>query len=125
MAQQLDIEGGSASNQHLEFDFIRTEGHGYLKVSHDLIRRICHHAGEISKYSGMDNEYVYLEEDSDATMFLSFAQTKGYTWKIWDCYDPTFRTTHNYDASKITPFGLMLTKQPVAKQGDFFKPELF
>jgi hypothetical protein len=60
-------------------EFIPTAGHGYLRV-----RRIDVWNLDVrpSAYSPMDAYDVYLEEDADATTFLSEAQAKGFTVKI-------------------------------------------
>lgn len=49
--------------------FISDPGHAWLRVSlKELFESGVAH--KISRYSYLENEYVYLEEDCDATIFL-------------------------------------------------------
>lgn len=50
-------------------------GHAWLQVGWDLINDLGWK--KISQYSYHDDEYVYLEEDSDAPRFLDFLDSKG------------------------------------------------
>ena len=50
-------------------------GHAWLQVGWSLIEELGWN--NVSKYSYHDDEYVYLEEDSDAPKFLNFLESKG------------------------------------------------
>lgn len=52
------------------FKFIRDPGHGWLRVPHKVIRDMGFKASRFSRYSYVDNDYMYLEEDLDAGVFL-------------------------------------------------------
>jgi hypothetical protein len=49
------------------FTFYHDPGHGWLAAPHSLLAEL---QVEISSYSYMDGEYVYLEEDEDAARFI-------------------------------------------------------
>lgn len=51
------------------YTYIQTPTHRYLSVSIKEVKRL-NLVNKISKYSYMDSERVYLEEDSDASLFI-------------------------------------------------------
>ena len=57
------------------FTWVSDPGHAWLQVEADLINDL--QWTNISKYSYHDDEYVYLEEDSDAPKFLESLYAKG------------------------------------------------
>ena len=57
------------------FTWVSDPGHAWLQVEADLINDL--QWTNVSKYSYYDDEYVYLEEDSDAPKFLKFLYAKG------------------------------------------------
>jgi len=58
------------------FEWVSDPGHAWLRVHRDLINELGW--TQISQYSYHDNnEWVYLEEDSDATKFIEFLDSKG------------------------------------------------
>ena len=58
------------------FVWFSDPGHAWLRVHRDLINELGW--TQISQYSYHDNnEWVYLEEDSDATKFIEFLDSKG------------------------------------------------
>ncbi len=66
----------------LVFNFHSDPGHGWLAVKKNLIRELGL-VSEISKYSYMQGQSVYLEEDSDATKFLKrFQEVFGITARV-------------------------------------------
>lgn len=73
-------------------------GHGYLSVSKKDFLLICEKT-DISGFSGMDFTRVYLEEDSDASIFLDKAKKLGYIVNIKSGYNLKFKITHNYSAN--------------------------
>lgn len=77
---------------------IDTGGHGYLSVSKKDILLVGMDPTEISGYSGMDFNRVYLEEDSDATLFVKKATEKGIHVDVKQGYNLKFSNHHNYNA---------------------------
>ncbi len=63
----------------LSLTFYYDTGHAWLGVPRKLLKQLGI-AEKISEYSYQENKTVYLEEDCDATLFLSAARHKG--WKI-------------------------------------------
>lgn len=72
--------------------------HGYLSVSKKDFLLVCEKT-DISGFSGMDFTRVYLEEDSDASLFIEKAKALGYTVKVKSGYNPNFKISHNYSAN--------------------------
>ncbi len=58
----------------MRFKFITDPGHGWLRVPHKVIRDMGLTAKSFSRYSYVDNDYMYLEEDLDAGVFLQTYQ---------------------------------------------------
>jgi hypothetical protein len=58
----------------MRFKFITDPGHGWLRVPHKVIRDMGLTAKSFSRYSYVDNDYMYLEEDCDAGVFLQAYQ---------------------------------------------------
>jgi hypothetical protein len=77
---------------------IDTGGHGYLSVSKKDILLVGMDPAEISGYSGMDFNRVYLEEDSDATLFMNKAEEKGIRVIVKGGYNLSFSNHHNYNS---------------------------
>jgi hypothetical protein len=74
-------------------------GHGYLSVSKKDILLVYNDAEikEISGYSGMDWNRVYLEEDMDASNFIAKCKEKNITLEIKSGYNLSFKISHNYN----------------------------
>lgn len=53
------------------FYFFADAGHGWLRVTDDDIAAVGLHRGQFSRYSYSDGPRLYLEEDMDASLFLS------------------------------------------------------
>jgi hypothetical protein len=81
------------------FTLIDTGGHGYLSVSKADIRKYGFDHTKISGFSGHDFNRVYLEEDCDATAFLSHLDAIGVKYTVKNGYNLKFRITHNYNAA--------------------------
>lgn len=58
----------------MRFKFICDPGHGWLRVPHKVIRDVGLSSKSFSRYSYVDNDYMYLEEDCDAGVFLQAYQ---------------------------------------------------
>lgn len=80
-----------------KFIFISTPSHGYLKVSKAYLREIGYDIGIISEYSGMNKDYVLLEEDEDATHFINFLENKGISHSLTERYVRNIKYTHCFD----------------------------
>ena len=55
-------------------------GHAWLQVGWDLINDL--RWTNVSKYSYYDDEFVYLEEDSDAPKFLEFLNSRNLGFEL-------------------------------------------
>ena len=58
-----------------KFDVYCDSGHGWLKVKKNLLD-VLGIADRISHFSYMRNEYAYLEEDCDASIFVGAYEEK-------------------------------------------------
>lgn len=74
------------------FTFIRDPGHGWLRVPHEVIRSMGFKASRFSRYSYVDDDYMYLEEDCDAGIFLQAYQI--ITGSDAECTIKEFRYTN-------------------------------
>jgi hypothetical protein len=80
----------------LKITHIDNGGHGYYSVSKELIQKL-NLKNEISGFSGMDKNRVYLEEDCDATKFFNKLRESAIEYEIKSSYNLNFRKSHNYD----------------------------
>jgi hypothetical protein len=81
--------------------FYETPSHGYLAVATNIIRDLGI-ADKISGFSGINNGYVYLEEDCDCPMFIDSCKANGIQINLTAHYiGHKFFPTHNYHASKV------------------------
>ncbi len=80
----------------LKITHIDNGGHGYYSVSKELIKEL-NFQNEISGFSGMDKNRVYLEEDCDANKFFKKLDELGLKYEIKESYNLNFRKSHNYD----------------------------
>ena len=62
-----------------KFVFHSDPGHGWLQVPKELVKKLGFRKA-ISPYSYQDKEYLYLEEDCDASLF-----EKAYTERFGNC----------------------------------------
>ena len=62
----------------MPYIFFSDPGHGWLRVKKTEIEPI---KDKISPYSYMNGEYVYLEEDCDAPIFLTHKFGKDFKYK--------------------------------------------
>ena len=79
-----------------KFDFICDPGHGWIKVPFVLLETLGI-VDQISNCSYQRKDFVYLEEDCDASVFVS-AYEKHYG------FCPTFRRKHSNKQSKIRSY---------------------
>jgi len=75
---------------------IDTGGHGYLSVSKKDFLLICE-PKDISGYSGHNLTRIFLEEDSDASLFMTKSEQKGFRIIVKDGYNLGFKIHHNYN----------------------------
>tara|TARA_B110000014_G_scaffold211971_1_gene164281 strand:- start:90 stop:479 length:390 start_codon:yes stop_codon:yes gene_type:complete len=66
-------------------------------VSKAYLRKIGYDIGIISEYSGMNKDYVLLEEDEDATHFINFLKNKGISHSLQERYVRTVKYTHCFN----------------------------
>jgi hypothetical protein len=57
-------------------NFISDDGHGWLQVPRTLVARVHMLPSDFSEYSYCDAEYLYLEEDCDAGLFMDAAKAR-------------------------------------------------
>ena len=81
------------------FDFYSDPGHGWLRVPRALIKTLgIEH--EISNYSYKRREHAYLEEDSDARLFLTkYLQLTGKSARLnhhWTNKQSKIRSYQDY-----------------------------
>lgn len=75
----------------MTYEFIEDAGHGWLKVPLNECKGL-----DISRYSYMDSNFAYLEEDCD---FSRFADSKG--WNSWADIEPHIRKVNHGNRSRI------------------------
>lgn len=78
------------------FTHFDTESHGYLSVSKKDILKYGINPEEISQFSGMTFNRVYLEEDCDMNIFLKKLDDLGIQYKIRWKHNKNFSIHHNY-----------------------------
>ena len=72
------FSGQEILNKSLTFNLYCDPGHGWLKVPRKTIEKyVPEILSEISKYSYMKGNDVFLEEDCDLGLFIRAANTKG------------------------------------------------
>jgi len=76
----------------MKFDFYEDPGHGWAKVPLKLIEKL-NLEKDISPFSYIRGDYVYLEEDGDLSKFVVSMKLKGKTTE--------FRMHHTNRSSKI------------------------
>jgi hypothetical protein len=62
----------------MKYDFISDPGHGWLKVKRSELR-ILGIDQQITPFSYQRGEYVYLEEDGDAALFVKTKRKRNQT----------------------------------------------
>jgi len=81
----------------MNLEFFHTPGHGYLKVSKkNIAEQLPEIIEKISKCSGQDLEYLYLEEDIDFAVFLRATEAKEIDVNIINSHIEEFDIVHNY-----------------------------
>lgn len=84
------------------FDFYSDAAHGWLKVNKKLLKDL-NIADKITSYSYMKNDYAYLEEDCDASLFIKAYQEK---------YNVKLRFNEHYsERSKIRTYDYYRTDE--------------
>ena len=85
------------------FNYYHDAGHGWLKVPLSLIEHL-EISKDISNYSYVKNGYVYLEEDSDASIFIEAYRNLYDMPKIIENYDgdeSIIRDYRSYNAKGV------------------------
>lgn len=91
-----------------KFTFISDPGHGWLKVPFSLIEKLGI-VDHITRYSYQRYEFVYLEEDCDAPLFLE-AYKKHYGFspvafrEQFSNKNSKIRSYYPYDKTKASSF---------------------
>lgn len=83
----------------LSLRFTHDAGHGWLRVERQHLIALGL-AGAITQYSYQRGEFVFLEEDCDATLFVATARAAGWqvTWTERHCERSSIRTYDRYTA---------------------------
>lgn len=88
----------------MKFEFIDTPSHGYLKVHKNYFVSCGFDVTNVSKYSGQDKNYVYLEEDCDAGKFVNFVKDQGTEVEFKETHRNRNNVpSHNYDPAVVNP----------------------
>jgi len=69
----------------MKLDFYSDPAHGWLKVPHALVNELGI-ANKITRYSYMDAQSAYLEEDCDLSLFMQKAEETGLKIEFVDHY---------------------------------------
>lgn len=80
----------------IKVTFIDNCSHGYYSVSKKDILKAGINPEQITRFSGMTLNRVYLEEDQDATLFFNEAEKAGLKIEVKDSYNPKFDLSHCY-----------------------------
>ena len=72
-------------NLQTHFDVFNDPGHGWAKVPIELLEHLGI-AGKITRYSYMNGENAYLEEDCDLSLFIDTMKACGITPVFHDHY---------------------------------------
>lgn len=75
----MKIEKEQKTDNEIEAIFHSDDGHGWLQVPKQIYLEIGYSA---SNYSYQDDEFVYLEEDCDASRFEDKASKQGLILKV-------------------------------------------
>jgi len=67
-----------ALRKKISIKYLQDPGHGWFEVPHSMIIELCLR-DQISTYSYMTHDKVFLEEDSDASKLLHALSSIGYT----------------------------------------------
>ena len=81
----------------LKVTFIDNCSHGYYSVSKKDFLLSGLKPSDISGYSGMTLNRVYLEEDGDASLFFNTCKANGIEIDLKRSYNPKFAISHNYN----------------------------
>ena len=83
--------------EEVRFEYMQDPGHGWLKVPKSMVLTMGV-SKDISRYSYMDDEYAYLEEDCDMPLFLRAVEARGYRISLVDSYhdDNRVRRLNSY-----------------------------
>lgn len=79
------------------FTYYTDPGHGWIEVSIPDLMELGLQPADFSQYSYRSGDYVYLEEDCDAGVFVS-------TWRLLKGYEPKFREVHTDTDSIIRSY---------------------
>ena len=81
----------------LKVTFIDNCSHGYYSVFKKDFLLSGLKPSDISGYSGMTLNRVYLEEDDDASKFFNTCKANGIEIDLKRSYNPKFAISHNYN----------------------------
>lgn len=84
-------------NKKKKFYVLDTPRHGYLKVSKAYLRRLGYDLALISHFSGMNRDYVFLEEDQDLTFFTTWLCNHDIEFYLECKYVRNMKHTHSFD----------------------------
>ena len=84
------------------FQMISDASHGWLKVPRVELERLGIQ-GNISGYSYVKGDFVFLEEDSDAGVFIDARKAEGNVIKVKEIVRESCRKIRNYSAFTHCP----------------------
>lgn len=79
--------------QTLKLEFHSDPGHGWLKVPRSIVKKL---GIQVSPYSFEKGEFLYLEEDCDASRFDAAAKAQGIAFEVTECVSNTMSAIRNY-----------------------------
>jgi hypothetical protein len=86
-------------------------GHSWIKVPLKLIQRLAIHR-EITCYSYMRGEFIYLEEDQDASLLINALKANGITVTFKHFGSDKRSKIRNYQPYDVTKINWATCKAP-------------
>ena len=87
---------GEPAERLLSRTFYSDSGHGWLRIPKADLKQFSLEQ-EITKYSYISQNFIYLEEDSDLTTYLLAVCKEGYTVDIIEEYQDGYSTIRNFN----------------------------
>ena len=78
----------------LKLKWFADSGHGWLRVDKTEFEKDINASRQVSEYSYYDDDYVYLEEDCDASMYINHIQIN--LLEDMDSYIPEQYEEHSF-----------------------------
>lgn len=84
------------------FNFYHDAGHGWLSIPYVLLVELGIQ-NKISYYSYKKGNYVYLEEDLDASIFHDAMESSGNKYDVRHVYGEDESPIRNYESYMVQP----------------------